>query len=211
MKGAVPLLLLTACGGNFVDSSQRCEHDVFDWFGGLVQHLEQGDGFAFNYVPDQGHVSKVAGGYITNNPDTDFYWYTTYANGHYLQKSTTQGIGTAWTSGDLDVLLVEDVEDVLDDDWRMIRREERGGCKGRISEMSSSSDDLDWGDFQLALNSDAVVTEYTIISSDRVDYTRVYEPSKNENLERTGNWLSDHTGSYSETWKDGSSEGSSEG
>ena len=115
MKRMIPLVLLTACGGNFVDNSPRCGHDVFDWFGGLVHHLDQGDGFSFNYVPPELSVARINGGYITENSNTDFYWYKTYADGYYLEKSTIQGIGTAYSSGDLDVLYVEDVVDSLED------------------------------------------------------------------------------------------------
>jgi len=210
MRGVLWVLLLPACGGNFVDRTPRCEHDVFDWFGGLVEHLDKGDGLAFNYEPEQGHIAKVAGGYITNNADTDFYWYTTYSNGYYLTKSTTQGIGTAYENGDVDLLLVEDVEDVLGDTWRYVSREERGGCKGRISEMSSDTDSLDWSDFQVQLNNNSRVTDYNIVSKDRIEYTQTYKASGSVSSDRTGFWLSNLTGRYTETWENGQSEGSSE-
>ena len=210
MRRIVPLVLLSACGGNFVDSSPRCGHDVFDWFGGLVQHLDQGDGFAFNYVPPEVNVSQINGGYITDNENTDFYWYKTYADGFYLTKSTTQGIGTAFENGDLDVLYVEDVVDSLEDEWRVVVREERGGCDGRRSVMFTSPEDLAWSEIQSDIGNDATVTDYTIVSKDRVEFTETYSPSKNVGRVRIGEWKSDQTSSYSETWENGSSEGTSD-
>ena len=141
--------------------------------------------------------------------ETDFYWYTTYANGYFLTKSTTQGIGTAYENGDLDVLLVEDVEDVLGDSWRYVSREERGGCKGRISEMSSDSTSLDWSDFQVQLNSSSRVTDYNIVSTERVEYTQTYNPS-GQSVRSVRVLAVEFTGRYTENWENGQSEGSSE-
>ena len=202
--------LLSACGGGFVDSSPRCGHDVFDWFGGLVMHLDQGEDFSFNYDPRYGNVDKVAGGYITENSNTDFYWYTTYANGFYLTKSTTQGIGTAYENGDLDVLFAEDVEDTLGDTWRNVTREERGGCTGKITTMSADDGDLDWAALQSdILNADTVI-DYSIASPDRVEYTSVYEPSGSSKRTRIGVWDSNFTDTYTESWESGQSEGTGE-
>lgn len=210
MRRMIPLVLLTACGGNFVDNSPRCSHDVFDWFGGLVHHLDQGDGFAFNYVPPEVNVARINGGYITENENTDFYWYKTYTDGYFLEKSTIQGIGTAYSSGDLDVLYVEDVVDSLEEEWRVVVREERGGCDGRRSVMYGDQGDIDWADIQAGIGDDASETVYTIMSSDRVEFTETYEPSKSISRVRVGAWSSDRSTQYSETWQNGNSEGSSE-
>jgi hypothetical protein len=211
MRVFLPALMVSACGGGFVDSSPRCGHEVFDWFGGLVMHLEQGEDFSFNYDPRYGNVDKVAGGYITENTNTDFYWYTTYTDGYYLSKSTTQGIGTAYQNGDLDVLYAEDVEDVLGDTWRNVVREERGGCSGRIASLTTDTDEaLKWAALQADIIGSNLVVDYSIVSPERVEYTSVYESSSAYRRVRTGAWTSDFRDSYSETWEDGQSEGTGE-
>ena len=48
------------------------------------------------------------------------------------------------------------------------------------------------------------------MSSDRVDFTETYEPDRNTSRVRVGSWTSDRNTQYSETWQNGSSEGSSE-
>ena len=210
MRFLVCVLGLTACGGGFVDNSPRCGNDPFDWFGGLVQHLDQGEDFAFSYNPGQSNIGKIAGGYITNNANTDFYWYTTYEDGYYLTQSTTQGIGTAYENGDVDVLYAEDVEDVLGDTWRRVVREERGGCDGRFTEIYTDDEDLDWAELQSDVLASDESTEYTIVSSDRVEYTSTYAPSDSTSRVQVGSWNSDYETEYSETWEDGQNEGTSE-
>ena len=211
MRTLITVLLLSGCGGGFVDNNPRCTHDVFDWFGGLVQHLDQGEDFKFNYNPGAGNVDKIIGGYVTENTNTDFYWYTTYANGFYLSKSTTQGIGTAYVNGDVDVLLVEDVEDTLGDSWRRVVREERGGCTGRVtSYLTSETGELDWPSIQGEINNSPTVIDYSIVSGERVEYTRTYEPSKSEKWVRVGFWNAALENQYSETWEYGDEEGTNE-
>lgn len=210
MRVLIASLILGACGGGFIQSDPRCNHDVFDWFGGLVMHLDQGDDFKFNYAPPYGNVEKVVGGYVTENTNTDFYWYTTYANGFYLRKSTTQGIGTAYVNGDVDLLLVEDVEDALDNTWRNVVREERGGCSGRMTSYTADVGDLDWADIQTQINKASTVLNYTIVSPDRVDYTRIYAPSNGKKWTRVGAWDSALEDRYEETWENGEEEGRNE-
>jgi hypothetical protein len=210
MRVLIASLLLSACGGGFVESSPRCNHDVFDWFGGLVMHLDQGEDFKFNYDPRYGNVDKIVGGYTTENTNTDFYWYTTFSNGFYLRRSTTQGIGTAYVNGDLDVLLVEDVEDSLNDSWRNVLREERGGCVGRMTSFSTEVGDMDWSALQNQVNDASTVLDYTIVSPDRVEYSRIYEPSKSEKWVRVGAWNSEYEDRYAETWESSQQEGTRE-
>jgi hypothetical protein len=210
MRILIASFLLSACGGGFVDSSPRCKHDVFDWFGGLVMHLDQGEDFKFNYDPRYGNVDKVVGGYTTENSNTDFYWYTTYSSGYFLRKSTTQGIGTAYVNGDLDVLWVEDVEDSAENSWRNVVREERGGCAGRMTSLSANLGDIDWANLQTQINESPTVLDYTIVSPERVEYTRVYEPSNSEKWVRVGAWNSEFENHYSETWESGQQEGTNE-
>jgi hypothetical protein len=211
MRTLIAVLLLSGCGGGFVDKNPRCSNDVFDWFGGLVKHLDQGEDFKFNYNPALGNVDKIVGGYVTENTNTDFYWYTTYSDGFYLAKSTTQGIGTAYANGDVDVLLVEDIEDSLNDSWRSIVREERGGCSGRVtSYITSDQGDFDWPSIQSDINNGTSVLEYSIVSGTRVEYTRTYEPNNSEKRVRVGFWNAAMEDQYSETWEYGEEEGTNE-
>jgi hypothetical protein len=159
---------MTGCGGGFLDETS-CQYDVFGWYPGLSMYLDDGSDLGFTISPEQSYIEKINGAFITNNADTDFYWYTTYSAPYFLTESTTQGIGTAYLNGDLDVLYVTDVVDTLGDTWRTARRETRSGCRGSYTIADTDETGLSWGSIQSELEQ-YVSTEYTIASKDRVDF-----------------------------------------
>ncbi len=194
------ILSLTGCGGGFLDET-ACQYDVFDWYPGLTTYLDEGSDLGFTVFPEQSYIDEINGTFITSNDDTDFYWYTTYSGPYYLTESTTQGIGTAYTNGDLDVLYVTDVEDTLGDMWRTAQRETRTGCNGSFTSAFTDVTGLSWGDIQSDLEQYAA-TNYTIASKDRVDFNTSIS-SSGYSWSRTGSAFSDFDQTWVTEWSEG--------
>jgi len=194
---------LFGCGGGFLDDTS-CQHDVFDWYPGLSMYLDAGSDLGFTIAPEQSYIEKINGEFITNNADTDFYWYTTYSGAYFLDKSTTQGIGTAYTNGDLDILYVTDVEDSLGDNWRMARRETRTGCTGSYTSGLTEVNGLNWNSVQNDIDG-YVATNYTIASKDRVDFSSSTSGS-GYSWDQSGSVFSDLEETWVTEWSEGRTE-----
>jgi hypothetical protein len=194
---------LTGCGGGFLDQTS-CQHDIFGWYPGLSMYLDEGSDLGFTIAPEQSYIDKINGAFITNNAETDFYWYTTYSGQYYLNKSTTQGIGTAYTNGDLDILYVTDIEDTLGDEWRTARRETRTGCSGSFTTAETDISGLNWGSIQTEIEQ-YVSTDYTIASDDRVNFTSTSSGS-GYSWSQTGSVFSDLDETWVTEWTEGQTE-----
>lgn len=119
-------LLLLGCGGWF-DQEPACNLDVYDWSDDLLSHVLQGKGDGvFDYNPSDLPRIRVWGSY---KPSSGSYSYqVNYSTEFYLDSADYNGFGTVYHNGDLDLLEVERVVDMLGDEFAQYNRVERQGC-----------------------------------------------------------------------------------
>lgn len=120
------LLVLIGCA-TWLDEGARCDHDPYEWSDDLLAHILHGDGSgAFDYDPDDVPRSRIAGSY---DPESgDFSWDVTYVDSYWRQAESVVGYGTAYHTGDLDILYTDTVTDILGTTTVTDRRVNRAAC-----------------------------------------------------------------------------------
>lgn len=163
------LALLTGCGvlgGSYLSNDLACEHDVYDWWGGLTQHInygsKSGDKIEWAYPPYEGWISRYLGNYDTESGD--YTMRQQYVDEHYMESFTAVGYGTAYENGDLDLLHTVTEVDMLGEQTVYQVRHERTGCEGSMRTT--------WPE---GVDNTPFTTTYTIKSPTQVEMLTSYD------------------------------------
>ncbi len=194
------LLSLAGCV-TWIDEQPACRFDVAPWSDDLEAHIMSGDGSgAFDYDPVDTPRNDIKGRYNVNTGD--YTWSTTYANSYYITAGSVSGYGTAYHTGNLDILQTTTLTDVLGNTLTGNERTRRQGCN-TTTETWSQDDQSDLFTSTGTYTSD---TSYTW-TADVPGYT--WKGSMQSNLSRTETVTADD-GSYASqitTKPEGTAEG----
>ncbi len=116
----------TVGGGHF--GKMACEHEPWDWYNDPVQSLLEADkDGAFDFDPPGELVTRRSGRYDFDNGDLS--WSVEYLSGYYGTGGSVAGYGTIFDDGDLDLVYLSSLTDVLGEtSWSRVRTE-REGCQ----------------------------------------------------------------------------------
>lgn len=165
MRPLLPLLLALGLGGcsSWIDQEPSCGLDVYEWSDDLLGYILAGPGDGtFDLDPVDTPRLAISGSY--DYESGDFSWVTGYESGYWLRSSRTEGFGTAFHNGDLDIYLTETATDVLDAELVSATRVTRTGC----SMTTESFSDPDAAEGFVASGAYASATKY--------EWEAVYEP-----------------------------------
>ena len=190
------LLPLAGCRGGYLDRQKTCEHDVYDWTGGLSYYLNSDRDPAFDISPSEDYIGQITGSYDPSANSGEFGWKTTYADGYYLLTDHVEGFGTVYFGGDLDILYSKTTVDTLDNDWTVMIREKRAGCRGERELAYPGSENSRF-------------TSYEYVSSDRMVYDASYE-AQGFSIQVDGTFESNLNNRYTEYYTAGDTERISE-
>lgn len=120
---------LSACGPVYKLKEKKltCSERFHTWGGGLVTHVNQGDGDgSFDYQPLDPRIDRIFGLYDLDSGG--FYWDEDFVDGSQVRNRRIDGRGTIWNDGDLDVEydVVADMPGDLEAAYYV--REQRLGC-----------------------------------------------------------------------------------
>lgn len=149
MTHLLGLLALAACspggsgGDDYFTGDWSCEHEPWDWYADPVQMaLEADEDGEFDFDPPGALVTRRAGLYDFASGDLEYE--TSYLDGYYGIGGQTEGYGTIYDDGDVDLLYLSLAEDVLGGVTATRVRQERSGCTGTTSTWDVEPDaDLD--------------------------------------------------------------------
>ncbi|GDX79632.1 hypothetical protein LBMAG42_14430 [Deltaproteobacteria bacterium] len=126
------LLFLLACESlapTWIDQTPACDEEPYDWSDDLLSYVKSGPGDgSFDLDPLGEARTSIEGKYGTG--DGSFAYRVSYGQDYWkLGAEVTDGVGTAWHNGDLDVEYLTTTTDRLDDESTTATRVLRQGCK----------------------------------------------------------------------------------
>jgi len=123
-------LVVGACGPTFKLKEKKltCSEPFHAWAGGLVAHVNQGNGNGeFDYDPLDERIDRIAGAYDLKTGD--FFWDEEFDEDAYIEKNEIDGYGTIWNDGDLDIEYDVTAELRNDTEYDYRVRQQRLGCE----------------------------------------------------------------------------------
>jgi hypothetical protein len=171
MRHLTTLALLSLLGckdnpGDNLGEDLSCEHDPHAWYDNPFASLLQGDGGVFDFDPIGDSVINRSGEYDFETGD--YSVVSSYADEHPFVTVESEGYGTIYDNGDLDLISKAVTSDVLGETWAEQVRTKREGCTGTVR---TTELDLDAPvDSQPSEFADSVEWSITIVSDTQVDY-----------------------------------------
>jgi hypothetical protein len=171
MRRLIPLALIALAGckdnpGDRLGEHLSCEHDPHEWYDNPFASLLQGDGGEFDLDPIGDSVIRRSGSYDFETGE--YSVVSTYAEEHPFVTVQSEGYGTIYDNGDLDLITKAVTTDVLGETWAEQVRTKREGCTGTIR---STELDLDAPvDARPSEFADSFEWSVTIVSDTQVDY-----------------------------------------
>ncbi|MFH1466755.1 MAG: hypothetical protein ABIO70_20385 [Pseudomonadota bacterium] len=187
MRAITFVALLSACLPQGAATSPgedlSCEYDPHDWWENAFTSLLMADSDGhFDYDPYGDVLVGRAGGYDFSTGD--FSWSTAYHAEHPYTAAETEGYGTIYDNGDLDLVAKTVFTDVLGATWADQIRTKREGCTGTLRRSELAVDAP--ADAQPEPWADSLTWEVTIAADDVVAYHMEME-------EEFGLYVSDST------------------
>jgi hypothetical protein len=165
---ALPLLLVGCPSGpgSSLGEDLACEFDPHDWNDNAFAALLQADDGVFSYDPIGDAVIERTGSYDFETGDYEST--STYADEHPYVTIASEGYGTIYDNGDLDLIAKSTYEDVLGEIWAQQVRTKREGCTGSYTQTELDVDAP--VDAQPDEWADTYEWTTTIVSDTQVDY-----------------------------------------
>lgn len=162
LPAALAVVLASGCERRL---DLACAHDPHGWYDNATYTLLNGgtDG-AFDFDPVGDPITRRAGKYAFKTGD---YQYTdTYHRDHWTARVVTEGYGTIYDNGNLDILHKRTTTDVLGEVWATLVRVERQRCSGTIT-TTDFDENLSVDDDPPA-DAESLTWETTIVSDEEV-------------------------------------------
>lgn len=203
LRTIAALALLGGAPGcaTWIDQEPGCRFNVYDWSDDLLAHIMAGPGDgSFDYDPEDTPRQGLTGSYDIDTGD--YAWSIDYASSYFIRVATVSGYGTAYHTGNLDILQTTTATDVLGQDMTWNERTLREGCS--MTTQSWSADD----------QSDLIEQTGTYVADNAYEWSAdisgyTYEGSWHQNLSRTETITADDGSYYSQitTKPEGTAEG----